>query len=235
MPCLASVPVLHERLIQIKMPSAEIAVMLLRFPHCRDPGTVDTVQSLESAFSFQIRSPAPALLIPELIRIRATVFAILRTELIRVSLAIFARNRADLLRVSRSPLALVLALPLLAGDIVRARVGHVSLPSRLATPRDGDSRRRGLLMEKPRSGLALGAAGLVQVADQRVELVSRQQRNLPRPYVEDFREERLVAAGVVGVPSGAAGLTAPCVGFASASAAFCRSTATSRIDCSSSR
>jgi hypothetical protein len=67
----------------------------------------------------------------------------------------------------------LLALLLLAGGVVGTRVTHVSLPLRLAVPRDGDSRRRGLLMEKPRSGLALGAAGLVQVADQRVELVSR--------------------------------------------------------------
>jgi hypothetical protein len=63
--------------------------------------------------------------------------------------------------------------------------------------------------------LVASALGLVQVVNEALELVDREQRHLPRPYVQDFGEERLVAGYVIGVPSGAA----PAAGVGSAFAA----------------
>lgn len=71
----------------------------------------------------------------------------------------------------------------------------------------------------PPRGLAVaGAAGHVQVIDQRVELGGAQPADLPWPDPEDFREEGGVPLGVVSVPSGAVPVPAPGGSAAAASA-----------------
>jgi hypothetical protein len=65
-----------------------------------------------------------------------------------------------------------------------------------------------------------GAAGVVQVIDQVVELVSGELPDLPRADVEDLGEERRVSPGVEAMPSGAELVSAPGVGFSAASPAL---------------